>query len=53
MLQLDIIKRYIFLKKCSQRCEIKILNSKMYDKQLNLTRSSIKNKIFADPWFNL
>ena len=43
MLQLDLIKRYILPKKCSQLYEIKIVNSKKYDEQLNHTRS-IKNK---------
>ena len=43
MLQLDLIKRYILPKKCLQLYEIKIVNSKNYDEQLNHTRS-IKNK---------
>ena len=46
ILQLDLIKRNIFLKKCSQCDETKILTSKNYDEQLNLTRSSIQNKLF-------
>ena len=45
-LQLDITKKHTLSNKCSQRCEIKILNPKSYDEQLNLTRSSIKNKSF-------
>ena len=44
-LQLDIIKRHILPKKCSQDYEIKILNSEKHDEQLNLTRSSIKKRI--------
>ena len=35
----------ILPKKCSHY-EIKILNSKKYNEQLNLTRSSIKKKLF-------
>ena len=46
MLQLDIIKKHILPKKFSQRYEIKFLHSNKYDEQLNLTRSSIKNKLF-------
>ena len=45
-LQLDLIKRNILPKKCSQCDETKILTSKKYDEQLNLTRSSIQNKLF-------
>ena len=40
------MKRNILPKKCSQLHEIKIVNSKNYDEELNLTRSSIKNKLF-------
>ena len=43
---IDIIKNHTLAKKCSQHYEIKILNSKKYDEQVNLTRSSIKNKLF-------
>ena len=39
MVQLDLIERHILPKKCSQRYEMKIVMS-------NLTRSSIKNRIF-------
>ena len=49
MLRLDLIKRYILPKKCSQQFEIKIVNSKKYDEQLNLARSPVKNK---DPSFD-
>ena len=46
-LQLDTINRHILLKQRSQCNGIKILNSKKYDTSLlNLTRSSIKNKLF-------
>ena len=41
-----IVKRHVFPKKSSQHHEIKILNSKRYDEQLNLAISSIKNKLF-------
>lgn len=44
--QLDLIKRYIFPRNCSQRYKIKTVNSKKYDKQLNLRRYSITNKLF-------
>ena len=44
-LQLCIIKKYIFPKKCLQPYEIKILNSKKYNEKLNLTRSDIKDKL--------
>ena len=44
-LQLDIIKRHILPKKCSQSYEIKILNFEKHDEQLNLTRSSIMKRI--------
>ena len=39
-----VIKRHILPKKCSQRYEIKIINSKKDDEQCKLTRSSIKKK---------
>ena len=48
MLKLDIIKRHILPKTHSQRYEIKILNSKKFDEQLNLTRSNTKNKVFEE-----
>ena len=44
--KLDLIKRHFLSKKCSQRYEIETVNFKNYDEQLNLTRSSIKNKLF-------
>ena len=44
-LQLDIL-RYL-RKKYSKLYEIKILSSKMYDEQLNLARSSIRNKLLG------
>ena len=44
-LQLDIIKKHILPKKCSQRYKTKILYSKMYDEQLNLARLSFKKKL--------
>ena len=40
------IKKYIIPKNCSQCYEIKISNSGKYDEQINLTISSIKNKLF-------
>ena len=45
-LKLGLIKRHIFPKRCSQHHEIKIVNSKEYDEQLNHTRYSIKNVLF-------
>ena len=39
------IKKHIFPRKCLLCCEIKILNSKKYHEKLNITRSSIKNKL--------
>lgn len=45
-LQLDIFKRHIIPKKCSQFYKMKILNSKQYNEQPNFTRSSIENKLF-------
>ena len=44
-LQLCIIKKYVFPKKCLQLYEITILNSKMYNEKINLTRSAIKDKL--------
>ena len=45
--QLELIRRHNNLpKNCSQLYGIKILYSKQYDEQLNLTRSHIKNKLF-------
>lgn len=46
MLQLDLIKKHILPKTCSQHYEIKIVNSKKCDEQLNLAKSFIKNKLF-------
>ena len=46
-LQLDLIKKHNLPKKCFQQYEIKITVSKKHDEQLNLTRSSNKNKLFA------
>ena len=46
MLQLDLIKIYILPRICSQHCKIEIVNFKKYDEQLNLTWSSIKDKLF-------
>ena len=46
MLQLDLIKKHYWPKNCSQQYEIKIVNSKKYDEQLNLTRFCIKSKLF-------
>ena len=43
---MDNIKKYIIPKNCSQCYEIKISNSGKYDEQINLTISSIKNKLF-------
>ena len=40
-----MIKRHTVPPKCSQRFEIKIINSKEYDWQLNLTKSSIENQL--------
>ena len=45
-LQLDIVKTYFLPKNSSQSYEIKISSSEKYDEQLNLARSSIKNKFF-------
>ena len=45
-LQLNIIKTHALPGKWSQRCEIKKLNSKRYNVQVNFTRYSIKNKLF-------
>lgn len=42
-LQLYLIKRHIFLEKCSERYEIKTVYSKKYDEELSFVRSSIKN----------
>ena len=36
ILKLDIIKKHILPKKCSECSEIKILNSEKYDEQINL-----------------
>ena len=44
-LQLCIIKKYVFPKKCLQLYEITILNSKMYNEKINLTRCAIKDKL--------
>ena len=44
MLLLDFNKRYILPKIFSQHFEINVENFKKYDEQLNLTRSSIKNR---------
>ena len=44
-LLLDLIKTYS-PENCPKQHEIKIENSKMYDEQLNLKRSSINNKLF-------
>ena len=45
-LKLGLIKRHILPKRYSQHHQIKIVNSKEYDEQLNHTRYSIKNVLF-------
>ena len=37
--------KHIIPKKGSQRYEIKVLNSKKYDEEINLVTTSIKNKL--------
>ena len=38
--------KHIIPKKVLQRYEIRVLNSKKYDEQINLATTSIKNKLF-------
>lgn len=45
-LQLDLIERHVLHKIFSQRHKIKTKNSKKYNDQINLARSSIKNNLF-------
>lgn len=37
--------KHIIPKKGSQRYEIRVLNSKKHDEQINLAKTSIKNKL--------